>query len=169
MIDSDKPGIHERLLAAFQATDLSIDPERRTAADLLAALGMAESHVGRANGSAMRLMLTGGRADYRSARESVIEMVKRLSAKHNWRLSGQTAKVVGELALAHHVFPACPECHGRAREQINGAFLGNICKPCHGTGKRPIQRKNREEIKAVLATLERIEELTEYHVRRILR
>jgi len=171
MIHSDeKVTVRERLLAAFTGTDLSVDTERRTDADYLIALGLAQQRAGRASGAAMRLQLTCA-DDYRKARDLVRDLAKKLNAKRGWRLTMAHAGHVGELALAHHVFPACPACDGRGREKPEGApyLSGNICRPCHGTGKRPIQRRHQEQIRQVIEALEQLESLTEYHVRRFLR
>lgn len=171
MIDDDKPSIAERLHRSFSGTDLSVSAEHRTDADYLMALGMAGQRVDGVSGAVVRLSMSGSRMEYRAARESVVRLVRGLNAKRHWRLSGLAVRAVGELALAHHAFPRCPVCEGRGRERPEGApyLSGAICKPCHGTGKRPIQRRHHDEIRAVLEVLERCESLTEGHVRKLLR
>lgn len=171
MIDDDKPTIAERLHSAFAATDLSVSLEHRTDADFLMALGMAERRTAAACGAVVRLSTVASQTEYRQARESVIRLVRALNAKRNWRLAGSAIRQVGELAMAHHAFPRCQLCGGRGREKPDGApyLSGKICEPCHGTGKRPIQRKHHDEIRAVLEVLERADSMTEHHVKRILR
>lgn len=172
MIDQEmRPSVHERLLSAFEASDLSIDADRRTDADYLLALGWAQQRAGRVSGAVLRLQVSTNQSDYRRAREMVVELAVRMNSQRNWRLSALNCRKVGELAMAHHVFPVCPACEGRGREKVEGApYLGgNICRPCHGTGKRPIQRKFNDEIRAVLSVLEQFEQEAAAAVRRALR
>ncbi|HOW46121.1 MAG TPA: hypothetical protein P5305_01535 [Rubrivivax sp.] len=162
---------HERLLTAFRSSHLELDSEHRGDADYLIALGIAGSRSGMLGGDVLRLQLAGSPADYRNARESVVRLTRRLAMKHNWRLSGDNTRRVGELALAHHVFPTCPVCKGRRFEVVEGSpsLSGRACRACHGTGARPIQRKLGREIREVLETLERISEFTEGSVARLMR
>ncbi len=169
-MSGERGSTHERLLGAFGSSDLLLEADKRKDADYLIALGIASSRRGM-EGSVLRLQLAGSQSDYRSARESVVRMTRRMSEVRNWRLSAINVRRVGELALAHHVFPACPVCHGRRYEVAEGApaLSGNICKPCHGTGVRPVQRKFNGEIRDVIEVLERVGQVTERAVARMLR
>jgi hypothetical protein len=171
MSDPAKRTTQERMLAAFHSSDLSLDANSRKDADVLIALGRAEQQNGRVSGDVMRLHLAGSAADYRSARESVVALAKHMNVRRNWRLSQRGAREVGELALLHHVHPACPACKGRAREAPEGSpyLTGNICKPCHGTGTRPVQTRFNTHIRDLVAALEQIDQITERTVARLLR
>lgn len=170
-MSDERRSTQERLLAAFASSDLSVDVERRGDADHLIALGLAEQRVPLAGGDVLRLQLAGNPADYRRARESVLGLTRRLSAVRRWNFSAANLKRIAELALAHHVWPACPVCHGRGYEAAEGAPLlsGRLCRACHGTGARPIQRKFNNEIRGVIEVLERIGSVTEHAVQRLLR
>lgn len=170
-MSDEKRGAHERLLGAFKSSDLSLEEDKRKDADHIIALGMASRRTGLMCGAVMRLQLAGSQSEYRRARESVIRLAVQLGDRRGWRLSVPNLHRVGELALAHHVFPACPVCHGRGYEVEEGApaLSGRICKPCHGTGVRPVQRKFNGEIRDVIEVLERIGWVTERVVERLLR
>lgn len=169
--DPIKPTASERLMNAFASSDLSIKAGARKDADYLIALGLAQQHGRQVSGSLMRLSLAGNQADYRAAREGVVALTKRMNAERNWRLSGPSMRHVGELALAHHVFPTCPACNGRKWETPQGApaLSGVACKACHGTGDRPIQRRHNNHIRDVIEVLKSIDLVTARTVARLVR
>lgn len=107
----------------------------------------------------------------KGAFQSVLNMVKRLNAKKNWRLNSRSIQVVALQALSHHIVPVCNHCHGRKFELIEGspALSAKMCKHCHGTGKRPVQKKHRDYINQVIAVLEQIDDVTERAVARLVR
>lgn len=151
----ERPSLHERLASAFQSSDLSVDSRKRTDADFLAALGFAQQRRG-VYGGAVRLLMSRSQADLKRAAREVTSLTMYLNAKGGWRLAPESCRAVAELAVRHYVDPACPHCHGRGRDVPEGApYLGaNLCKHCGGLGKRPIQKRWRNAIRAVLTELE---------------
>lgn len=170
MIHEDKPSLQERLLRAFSSSDLSLNAETRGDADHLVALGYAGRASGGVSGAVMRLHLAGNPSDYQAAKSAVVRLARHMNGVRNWQL-GKHVAVVGELALAYHVLPVCQCCQGRKYEVPEGTpyTTANICKPCRGSGKRPVQRKFNAEIRAVIAVLEGIDATTERAVARLLR
>jgi hypothetical protein len=168
--DDARPSLQERLISALSSSNLRVDLERRGDADYVAALGAASRRNGDVAGAVMRVHLVGSAADYREAVDATTRLTRHLNAVRNWRLGGREIRLVGELALGYHVRPACPACHGRRYEVPEGSphTNGNICKPCRGSGKRPVQRRLNLEIRGVLAVLEHSDDVTAREVRRLL-
>lgn len=166
-----RPSTQERLLSAFHSSDLSLETDKRKDADHLIALGVAGQRRGRVSSDLMRLTMAGSRSDYRAARESVVALTLRLGGQRGWRISVDNMRKIGEIALAHYTFPVCPHCYGRGRDTPEGSpyLSGNICKPCNGSGKRPVQKKFNGEIRDVIEMLGQITTVTERAVSRLLR
>jgi len=166
-----KPSPLERLSTAMSSSDLTVVPDRRTDVDYVVALGIAESRNNAAAGPLARLYLTSSRTALRRAYESVGALVAKLNLKRRWKLTDDEARVVTKQALMHHVSPTCPACHGRGAEVHEGAPIlsGRICKPCRGSGKRPVQKKHHDEIVQVITVLETIDQVTEDAVARLVR
>jgi hypothetical protein len=166
----DKPGVRERLVNAFQSSDLSIESGVRKDSDFLIALGLAQQNGRRVSGSLLRITMEGRQADYRSARQAVVEMTKRINDERCWRLSGPNCRLVGELALAHYIFPMCHHCEGRKFDLIPGtrSLSATPCQACHGTGERPIQRKHNNHIRDMIELLKQVDGATVAAVRRLV-
>lgn len=168
---SDRPSPLERLSTAISSSDLTFDPNHRTDLDYIAAMGIAGLRHSAVAGPMMRLHLASSPAALRTAYESVLGLVKRLNIKKNWRLAGHSMHAVALNALSHHVDPTCPHCQGRKFELLEGSptLSTKICRHCHGTGRRPVQKKHRDHIEAVIASLEQIDSVTERAVARLVR
>jgi hypothetical protein len=168
---TERPSAFERLSVAVGSSDLSLNSVNRTDLDYIISLGIASARNGAVAGSLMRLHLAGTPAALKTAYASVLNLVKKFNAKRNWRLAGRSMQVVALQALAHHIVPVCQHCHGRKFELIEGApaLSAKVCKHCAGTGRRPIQKKHREHIEAVIAALEQIDAVTERAVARLVR
>jgi hypothetical protein len=168
---TDRPSAFERLSVAVGSSDLSLSTVSRTDLDYIIGLGIASARNGAVASSLMRLHLASTPAALKTAYASVLNLVKRLNAKRNWRLAGRSVNVVALQALSHHIVPVCNHCHGRKFELIEGApaLSAKVCKHCHGTGRRPVQKKHREHIEAVIAALEAIDSTTERAVARLVR
>lgn len=162
-----KPCLQERLSSAFNSRDLRSDANQRKDADYLGAMGLAQRGRGT---STLRLQLSGSQADYLSAREATARMALNMGAARNWRLSVPNLRRVGELALAHHVFPVCPHCRGVRFEVPDGSPYpsSKVCKPCDGSGERPVQRRFNYQIKEVMIALECLDGMTARAVGRYL-
>ena len=167
---SDRPTTHERLIRAVSSTNLSLDPERRGDADYIVALGLAARATSPAASALMRLHLAGTPADFSQARQAVIRLVEQLGIRKDWP-DTVDRRAVADLALAHHLWPACPSCLGRGYELIPGTpHLSAVsCRHCHGTGRRPVQRRWRDEIRDAIASLEQIDVITTRAVSRLIR
>lgn len=168
---SDKPSAFERLSTALNSSDLTFDPDHRTDLDYVAALGVASHRLSSVAGPLMRLHIASSPAALNSAYESVLALVRKFNAKKNWRLAKHGLHAVALHALSHHVDPTCPACHGRKFElQEDSPVLSTkLCRSCHGTGRRQVQKKHRDEINHVIAVLEQIDSTTERAVARLVR
>lgn len=168
---SDKPSALERLSTAISTSDLTVDLIHRCDADYILALAYASHRHGAVASPLMRLHLSGTHTNLKSAYNSVLGLVKRLNMKKNWRLHRRAIEVVAVQALSHHVAPVCPHCSGRKFEMAAGApvLSTKVCKHCGGTGRRPIQKKYRDQIAGVITSLEQIDSLTQHAVARLVR
>lgn len=168
---SERPSAIERLSAALNSSDLTFDVNHRGDLDYVAALGIAASRHGNVASPVMRVHYANSPSDLNSAFKAVVSMVKRFNAKRNWRLNPKSIQAVALHALSHHVDPTCTHCHGRKFELMDGSptLSTKACRVCHGTGRRPVQKKYREQINYVIAALESIDEITERAVARLVR
>ena len=164
----DKPGLQERLSGAINSRDLRSDSTKRKDADYIGALGLAGR--GGSGGSTLRLHLSGSQADYRAARDGVVRMATHMGLARSWRLSAKNLRRIGEMALAHHVFPTCPHCKGVKFEVPEGSPYpsSRICNPCNGTGDRPVQRRFCHEINEVMRAILTLDQVTMRAVGRYL-
>lgn len=168
-----KPTTLERIALAYESTDLgmvSSELNRIKDADVLVATGIAASREG-LSASIMSVHTGGNAASLRRARESVLDLARRLSVRRRWQLEDATVARVADLALVHHISPACRHCHGRGYHTIPGAptLSDRQCSHCRGTGMHPIPKRHREYVMQILAILARSDSLAEHHVRKLLR
>lgn len=170
-MSNPRPTAMERLSVAMNSTDLTMYPERRADWDYVTAAGIAGARNGRLAAPLMHLHLVTTQSGLREACDAVRGLVRRMNTKRNWRLNGEAIETVADRALAHHLQPTCPHCQGRGFELIEGApaLSDRACKHCQGSGKRPIQKKHREEIGHVLAVLEGIDDVTGRAVARLVK
>jgi len=168
---SERPSALERLSTAMSSSDLTFDPVHRTDLDYVAALSIASLRHSAAAAPLMRVHLANSPAALKTAYQSVLSLVKRMNLKKNWRLAGHSMHAVALNALSHHVDPTCPHCQGRKFELMDSSptLSTKVCRHCHGTGKRPVQKKHRDQINAVIAALEQIDSITERAVARLVR
>ena len=168
---TERPSPLERLSTALNSSDLTVDADHRGDVDYVLALGFASAHHSAVAAPMMHVHLTGTHSALHTAYDAVLAMVKRLSAKRNWRLNAQGLQAVALQSLSHHVSPSCEACHGRKFElQDNAPVLSTrVCRSCRGTGRRPVQKKYRDEINFVIAALERIDSVTERAIARLVR
>lgn len=166
----EKPSLQERLRLAFESHDLTLSSRGRGDADYLAALGLAGAADTRVGGALMRVHLAGSPEDFRAAHRAVVAMVRRVATKRGWRVPVSEQRIIAERALEHYVFPSCPACLGRGYQVVPGTphLSGHSCPECHGSGRRPIQRRHGDRIRDVIAQLEQIEALTERSVASLL-
>lgn len=171
MKESNRPSALERLSTAINSSDLTVDADHRTDADYIISLGIAGSRHSKVASPMMRLHLSGTNTSLKAAFDAVLSLVKRINAKRNWRLNGQSLTAVSLQALSHHVSPTCTCCKGRKFELQDGTPVLSTkpCRVCGGSGRRPVQKKFREEINHVVTALESIDDVTERAVARLVR
>ena len=145
--DSPPPDALERVFSALATSDLGMRLGRVGDADVLAASGLALAEMGPL-ADALSKVSSHSKVAYRAALVVVHKETRRQNLIRNWRLRRSAQVRVAEVALAHYARPACPHCQGRGKMVAEGTpFLsGNICKHCHGTGERPVQRRYHDEI-----------------------
>lgn len=168
---SERPSAFERLSTAVSSSDLTMDPDHRTDVDYIVALAVAGSRHGSVASPLMRLHISGTNTHLKEAFNSVLSLVKRMSSKKNWRLHSHNLTAIALQALSHHVSPTCVHCQGRKFEMTEGSPVLSTkpCQHCHGSGRRPIQKKFRDEISQVITALENIDDVTERAVARLVR
>lgn len=168
---NERPSAFERLSTAVNSSDLTLDANHRGDLDYICALGIAGSRHGSVASPLMRLHISGTNTHLKEAFESVLSLVRRLSSKKNWRLHSHNLTTIALQALSHHVSPTCTRCQGRKFELTEGSPVLSTkpCMHCHGSGRRPIQKKFRDEISQVIASLENIDATTERAVARLVR
>lgn len=145
----------ERLASAFGSSDLALRPRGAGDADVLVASGLTALQLGPVASTLIVLHSGHTQGNYRAALVQVQKMVRFRGQKLGWRLNKAAAHRVGELALAHHLHPACPHCKGRGKLAAEGTpyLTANICTHCRGSGERPIQRKHHEQIDEMVRLL----------------
>jgi len=171
-VSDEKPSHLERLSLALYTNNLTMDVNRqRTDYDYVVALGIATGRNGSVAAPLTHLHLHSTQSAYRQAHEAVVDLVKRVGSKKNWRLNAGNTKRVADLALAHHVAPACPVCSGRKWQSIPGtpSTSGAPCTACRGSGRRPVHRNLHDEITQIIAMLEKADDLTSRTIGRLLR
>lgn len=140
------PCIEEQYISATTSSNLRVQAEKRSDADILIASGISGGSLG---GALMRLHseYSRGGVPMRSATQTdhilLMAQLKTLGvvleaitaqAMH-WRIERpeQTALAI----VAHFLDDTCRKCDGRGNEQIKDtpALSNKPCKHCHGTGK----------------------------------
>lgn len=146
LINEDRAGIEEQYGQACTSSNLRVEADRRSAADVLIASGMSNSRLG---GALMRL-----RSEYGSdsvPRRSATETDHRLMMGRLKTLPAVIAAVTAQaqswgidrpeaVALAvvsHWLDNICRHCEGRGKDRIKDTptLSGKNCKHCRGTGR----------------------------------
>lgn len=145
-LNDDKPGIEEQYSKAVSSSNLRVELDRRSPADILIASGLNNSRLG---GALMRL-----RAEFSSdsvPRHSASETDHRLimgrlkslpkvleditEQARRWRIDRPEAVTLA--VVSHWCDSACRHCNGLGKERIVDApaLSNKNCKHCHGTGR----------------------------------
>lgn len=146
LTNDDRAGIEEQYSQACTSSNLRVQADKRSSADLLIASGMSNSRMG---GALMRL-----RAEYgsdsvprRNASETdhrlMLGRLKTLPAvlsavtaqAHSWGIDRPGA--VALAVVSHWLDDLCRHCEGRGKERIKDtpALSARNCKHCGGTGR----------------------------------
>lgn len=146
LMNDERAGIEEQYSQATTSSNLRVEADRRSAADVLIASGMSNSRMGAA---LMRL-----RAEYgsdsvprRHATETdhrlMMGKLKTLPAvldavaaqAHDWGI--ERPHVVALAVVSHWLDNICRHCEGRGKEKIKDTptLSGKNCKHCRGTGR----------------------------------
>jgi len=170
---SHRPSTLERITRAHESSDLSMDSwelNNLKDIDVLTATGMVARRTS-LSASIMGLQSGGSVTALKRARESVVGLVRKLNIKRRWQLDEPAIVRVAELALVHHVSPACRHCHGRGYYVIHGTptLSGRNCSHCKGSGVHPLPKRHKDQVGDVLSVLAHVDALTEHWVRKMLR
>ena len=146
LINDEKAGIEEQYSQACTSSNLRVEADKRSPADILIASGMSNSRIG---GALMRL-----RAEYGSdsvPRRHATETDQRLlmgrlktlpavlaavtAQAHSWGIDRPEA--VALAVVSHWLDSLCRHCEGRGKKRIEDtpALSAINCKHCHGTGR----------------------------------
>ena len=160
----------ERLAVAMSSSDLTLDDTRRDV-DYIIAAGFSATRHGPVASSLLRLHASTSMTDLKAASASVQGLVAKLNTRRGWGLTQAEIEAVAANALAHHVTPACLACGGHGYELVPGTptLSATPCASCHGTGRRPVQKKLRDEIQQTIGVLENIDSVTQRAVARLVR
>ena len=142
---NDRPDVAERYATACTSSNLRVEAERGSSADVLIASGWSKSRVG---GALMRLY-----TEYGSFRmppnaigkmDAMLAMGKLVSLRQVLEIVTQYAaderieqpKAVAMAVVAHFLDDVCKSCNKLGKERIPGTpMLSNrSCKACKGTG-----------------------------------
>lgn len=162
----DKPDTLERLATAMGSRDLSM---RRGTGDIdyIIALGSVALSINSAASAMIHLHLAHNPAAYKEAERAALAIARHLNLKRRWKLRVKDLIRVTGTALKYYICPVCPHCYGRGLEVVpNTPVLSmKACRPCHGTGKRPMPLQNGREIAEIIQSLENIEHVAEDAIR----
>lgn len=169
----EPPSTLERIARAYESSDLSMVSHERSNlrdVDVLTATGLVARRTS-LSASVMSVHTGGNVTALKRARESVIGLVRKLNIKRRWQLEEHSIVRVAELALVHHVSPACRHCHGRGYYVIPGtpALSERQCSHCKGSGVHPLPKRHKDQVSDVLSVLAHVDALTEHWVRKMLR
>jgi len=146
LTNEDRPGIEEQYSQACTSSNLRVEADKRSPADVLIASGMSHSRIG---GALMRLRSEYGSDSVprRSATETdhrlMMGRLKTLPAvivavtaqAHSWGIDRPEA--VALAVVSHWLDNICRHCEGRGKERIKDTptLSGKNCKHCRGTGR----------------------------------
>jgi hypothetical protein len=146
LTNDDRPNIEEQYSQACTSSNLRVQAEKRSSADVLIASGMSNSRIG---GALMRLRSEYGSDSVPRRNASATDhrlMMGRLktlpavlqavtSQAHRWGIDRPEA--VALAVVSHWLDNICRHCEGRGKERIKDTptLSGKNCKHCRGTGR----------------------------------
>ena len=121
--------IAERYISAGQSSNLKVEADKASDADVLIAAGWSATRIG------MALMRLHTKAD-RQTLEQVHEQVAWVAVKERI----ERPEAVAAAVIAWWLARLCISCKGVRFERINDtpALSARACKCCHGSGNRPL-------------------------------
>ena len=144
--NDDRAGIEEQYSQACTSSNLRVEADRRSPADVLIASGMSNSRLG---GALMRLRAEYGSDSVPRRNASATDhrlMMSRLKTlpavlgavaaqAHSWGIDRPEA--VALAVVSHWLDNICRHCEGRGKEKIKDTptLSGKNCKHCRGTGR----------------------------------
>ena len=140
------PTIGERYIGATNSSDLSLNPEARTDADVLLAAGYAAAG-NKAGALALRIYRMKASGD-RAAFNELASIASRWLHGRSFRggrkrLSSLQARDLAARAMFWWLDPVCKPCNGLGHPLIPNSPVinhGHNCPVCHGKGQYPIHR-----------------------------
>lgn len=144
--NDDRAGIEEQYSQACTSSNLRVEADRRSPADVLIASGISNSRLG---GALMRLRAEYGSDSVPRRNASATDhrlMMSRLKTlpavlaavstqAHGWGIDRPEA--VALAVVSHWLDNICRHCEGRGKEKIKDTptLSGKNCKHCRGTGR----------------------------------
>ena len=129
MATTEAPDIEEQYISAGDSSNLRVEAERRSDADILIAAGWSASRIGAA---LMRL--------YSKPDRVALEMVQTQVAMQaeKWRI--ERPDVVACAVIGWWLKKVCKACQGRRYEKIAGtpSLSTRHCSCCKGSGETPL-------------------------------
>ena len=148
----------DRLVPALVSGDMTSVSGHLGDADFVGALGYASMTYPIAS-PLLRMYLAHDKGAVHEAREKAFDMAKRAARRQGLTLSIRELVEIGRQALDYAINKTCPRCRGTKFELIPGtSCLGkNVCKSCHGDGRRHLPSRHRKLIAEGVSRIERIE------------
>jgi hypothetical protein len=143
---AERPGISERYALAARSSDLTVNPDARTDADVLLAAGYAAAGNEYASLALRfwRIKETKDLGPFRELAEIAGRWLQRRSVRgQRRRLNRIQAIDLATRTLFWWIDPVCKPCAGRGHPlRLNSPVIDTSrdCPTCHGTGKYPIHR-----------------------------
>lgn len=149
MATTEAPSVEEQYVSANNSSNLRVEADRRSDADILIAAGMSQSRLGmalmRLHTEYDRTALPFGKVaetDYRlllgrlKSLPDVREQVAFQASKWHFEKPGTVAITV----IAWWLHKICRACHGRKFQTVPGspALSSKHCKSCNGAGETPL-------------------------------
>ena len=144
MLNDETPCIAEQYSTATTSSNLRVEADKRSSADILIASGLSNSRMGAA---CMRLLTEfGSAASNRTDQKlmlmrlksltTVVEQVKQQAI--HWRMVDADALALS--VVAHWLDSSCKACHRLGFERVPGspALSNRMCKACKGLRDQPI-------------------------------
>lgn len=141
MTTSFRPTRSERYGSAAASGRLTFSVERRTAADVVAAAGMAATveHLGLA---LWRVRYANDRSAFRHGQALLLAKVMNVARRRRWQEQPKVIKLLAFRVFQWAVFSVCPVCTGRGHPTLDGqpmALSDDLCPACHGDGVTAIE------------------------------
>jgi hypothetical protein len=143
---TEKPSLEERYAAATNSSDLSLNPNKATDADVLLAAAYASTNNQRGS-LGLRFWRMKAKQDMAALHELAaiagFKLHKRSKYKGRKKLRSIEARDLAARAIIWWTNPVCRPCNGLGHPLMPHSpviHFGHDCPVCHGSGQYPLHR-----------------------------